>query len=212
MSIQAVIWDFGGVLVRTEDYEPRRRWAERLGMSLAELAILVFGIRDMRAQRGDISVDEQWEAARSQLDLDQETFDAMLDDFFAGDVLDEALIERIRALKPKRKTAILSNAFGNLRAYLNDELHIADAFDEIIISAELGVTKPDARIYHLALEKLAVQPQEAVFIDDTLENVEGARAVGMHAIHFRDRDQTLAELDSLLDEEGNQDNHENPNG
>jgi len=199
MSIQAVIWDFGGVLVRTEDFKPRQRWAEHFGMTHAELAGLMFGMEDMRAQRGEISAAEQWEAARSQLDLEQETFDTMLDDFFAGDVLDETLIEHIRALKPERKTALLSNAFDNLRPYL-DEVHIADAFDEIIISAEIGVIKPEARIYHLMLEKLGVQPGEAVFLDDLLENVEGARAVGMHAIHFRDKDQALAELDDLLDE------------
>ena len=75
---------------------------------------------------------------------------------------------------------------------------IADAFDRIVISAEVGVTKPKAEIYLLALQQLEVSPSEAVFVDDFIENVEGARAVGMSAIHFRDPESALDELKHLL--------------
>jgi HAD superfamily hydrolase (TIGR01509 family) len=57
--------------------------------------------------------------------------------------------------------------------------------DDILISAEVGLAKPDPRIYRLAAERLGVRPDEAVFVDDFAANVEGARAVGMRAIHFR---------------------------
>ena len=68
----------------------------------------------------------------------------------------------------------------------------------MIISAEMGVMKPDARIYQVALEKLGVLPSESVFLDDFPENVTGARAVKMHAIHFTQPEQALAELKHLL--------------
>ena len=79
-----------------------------------------------------------------------------------------------------------------------NEWQIADVFDELIISAEVGVAKPDAGIYELTLERLNVAPSEAVFVDDFPRNIAGAQAVGMKAIHFRDSNQVRAELDRLL--------------
>ena len=110
----------------------------------------------------------------------------------------EALIDYIRALRPRYKTALLSNAWDDLRGVLVDEWGIADAFDELVISAEVGLAKPDARVYLLTLERLGVAPAEAVFVDDFLHNVEGAQAVGIHAIHFQDSNQARTELEALL--------------
>ena len=62
----------------------------------------------------------------------------------------------------------------------------------------VGLAKPDPRIYRLALERLRVAPEQAVFIDDVAANVEGARQVGMHAIRFQSPAQTRQELASLL--------------
>ena len=67
-------------------------------------------------------------------------------------------------------------------------------FDVTIFSAEVGLVKPDARIYRLTLEKLGVEPEEAVFVDDFIENVEGAQAVGMKAIHFKSSQQAQQAL------------------
>jgi putative hydrolase of the HAD superfamily len=74
----------------------------------------------------------------------------------------------------------------------------ADAFDEMVISAEVGLVKPDPRIYQLAVDRLGVAPADAVFIDDFSRNVEGAQAVGLHAIHFRNPQQARRELEDLL--------------
>jgi putative hydrolase of the HAD superfamily len=86
-----------------------------------------------------------------------------------------------------------------MREYLVGQ-KIDDAFDQLIISAEVGIMKPDARIYQLALEKLGVAPAEAVFVDDFAVNIEGARAVGMYAIQFTRPDQTVEELKKLLND------------
>jgi len=93
---------------------------------------------------------------------------------------------------------LLSNAFSDLRRVVTETWMFADAFDEMVISAEVGVVKPDPRIYHLALERLEASPEAAVFIDDFRRNVEGARAVGLNAIHFKDPGQARGELEGLL--------------
>jgi epoxide hydrolase-like predicted phosphatase len=71
-------------------------------------------------------------------------------------------------------------------------------FDETVFSAEVGMAKPDARIYQLILNRLGVEPQEAVFVDDFIENVEGARHLGLHAIHFKNSPQALAALQEFF--------------
>jgi putative hydrolase of the HAD superfamily len=127
-----------------------------------------------------------------------EEFSVVRGEFWAGDVLDMHLVDYLRSLRPRYKTGLLSNAWDDLHGVLQHEWHIADAFDGIIISAEVGVAKPDPRIYRLALERLGVAPAEAVFVDDFLHNVEGAHTVGMHAIQFRSPEQTQTELEQLL--------------
>ena len=199
MVIQAVIWDLGGVLVRTEDYAPRQALAQRYGMTLAEIEEFVFsGESGDRAQRGEISVEQHWENQGRQLGLSPEEIQAFRDEFWGGDRLDTDLVAYIRRLRLDFKTGLLSNAFSDLRRVVTETWRFADAFDEMVISAEVGVVKPDPRIYHLALERLEAPPEAAVFIDDFRRNIEGARAVGLNAIHFKDPVQARGELEGLL--------------
>ena len=197
MAIKAVIWDYGGVLVRTEDLGPRSRLAEQLGLDVEELSKLIFNSANAeKGMRGKISGVSHWEQVGEELGIDAQQ---LQDEFFAGDVLDEDLMGFIRELRAIYRIGLLSNAFGSLRQHMEEGRKIADAFDEIIISAEVGLMKPEAAIYTLTLEQMGVAADEAIFVDDFVENVEGAQQVGMQAIHFRSREQTLAELAELLD-------------
>jgi epoxide hydrolase-like predicted phosphatase len=198
MTIKAVYFDFGGVIVRTEFQAPRQHLAERFGMDYEGIAKLVFDTPTaIQATLGAMSEDEHWETVMRKLRLPASQRDVVRDEFFAGDVVDRALIDFMCKLRKTYKVGLISNAWSGLRAYIVKQ-KFEDAFDEMIISAEVGVAKPDARIYQIALEKLGVAPAEAVFLDDFPANVEGARAVGMQAIHFSQPDQALDELKKLL--------------
>ena len=83
------------------------------------------------------------------------------------------------------------------RRVLTENYPLLDHFEGVVISAEVGLMKPDPRIYPLAADSLAVQLDESVFVDDFIENVEGARQVGMQAIHFVDPKQARRELVAL---------------
>ena len=200
MTIRAVYFDLGGVIVRTGDREPRAKLAERLGMSYEELAKAVFeNESSRRASLGAVSTQEHWADVIQRLGLPPSEADSVQQEFFAGDTLDLDLINFLRSLRPKYRTGLLSNAWSDMREYLVGQ-KIDNAFDQLIISAEVGIMKPDVRIYRLALEKLGVAPAEAVFVDDSIVNIEGARAVGMYAIQFTRPDQTLEELKKLLND------------
>jgi HAD superfamily hydrolase (TIGR01509 family) len=199
MTIRAVIFDFGGVIARTTDYTSRDDLAARLGMTRHELEKLVFmGESGLNAQRGVIGIDQHWTNLRDMLHLSPEGIVAFQNEFWGGDSIDRDLVDYIRSLKKRYRTGLLSNAFSDLREMLVRRWKIADAFDEIVISSEVGVTKPDPRIYYIALERFGTDPGEAVFVDDFLHNVEGARSAGMYAIHFRDPDQATLELQHLF--------------
>lgn len=198
MTIRAVYFDLGGVIRRTEYQAPRQHLAERLGMEYEGLVKLVFESETSRqASIGLISEEEHWAAVMRRLHLPEAETQAVREAFFAGDITDRALLDLMRSLRRQLKVGLISNAWSGLRPWIIRE-KFEDAFDAMIISAETGVMKPDARIYQIALERLGVVPSESVFLDDFLENVEGARLVGMQAIHFSQPEQALKELKELL--------------
>ncbi len=197
MSIRAVFFDLGGVILRTEYEAPRQHLAGRLGMEYEDLVRLVFDSENSRkASLGAVTEDEHWQSVARRLKRPREA-ESLRDEFFAGDVIDHALLNFLRSLRPLYKTGLISNAWSGLRQYIIDH-KFDDAFDQMIISAEVGVVKPNPRIYQMALDQLGVSPSEAVFVDDFIENVKGAQAVGMSAIHFHDPEAALAELKVLL--------------
>lgn len=197
--ILAILFDIGGVLVRTESRAPRQQLAERLGFdSYKALDEIVWGgERGERAQRGEISAAEQWRYACERVGWPVDKAAEFQQAFFGGDALDMELVALIRSLHGKYKTGVISNALDDVRQSIH-HWGIAADFDHIVLSGELGVMKPDARIYHAALLGLGVAPEEAVFIDDLPKNVEGAQAVGMKAVRFQSTEQTRLDLAALL--------------
>lgn len=198
MQLGALIFDFGGVIVRTEDRSPREQLAEELDMTYDQLSDVIFAGESSRlASLGLITAEEHWEAVSDDLGLSANDLPRIKDHFWAGDILDFDLVELIRSFRPKYQTALLSNAWDDLRDMLADHWKIADAFDEIVISAEEGVVKPYPQIYQITLERLNLEPGQAVFVDDFIENVQAAQAFGMQTIHFRSIDQVRAELKDI---------------
>jgi len=104
----------------------------------------------------------------------------------------------VRSLCPRYKLSVLSNADVSLRARLEGD-GLPALFDDIVISAEVGLAKPEAAVFQLAVERLGLVPADCVFVDDWDKNVEAARAVGMQAVLYRvDKgDDLRAQLDAL---------------
>ena len=202
MTIRAVYLDLGGVIVRTEFQAPRQHLAERLGMEYDDLVKQVFDSETAgQASLGLISEQEHWAAIARRLHLPESEIQAVHEEFFAGDVTDLHLLDFMRRLRKHYKVGLISNAWSGLRGWIVSK-KFEDVFDAMTISAEIGVMKPDERIYQIALKTLDVAPAESVFLDDFPENVAGARAVGMQAIHFIWPEQAQAELKQILADHG----------
>ncbi len=201
MAIKAVIFDLGGVLVRTEFPEVRQRLERRLGVAPGTLDQTIWGGEAWKlAEIGAISYEEYWRRVGSALGF--ATQDEIRDfrrEYFSGDRVDQELVSVIKKLRAQYKIGLLSNAPDRLGIWLDENWGIKDLFDSIVYSAETGITKPDARIFQLSLAQLDVKPSEAIFIDDYDRNLDAAVALGMQVIPFTNTIVLIEELRKYVD-------------
>lgn len=201
MTKRTVIFDFGGVIFKTRDYKPRHAWDARLGLELGSIERAVHNADSWRAaQHGALSLADYWADVADRLNITLAEAEGQLArDFYGGDVMDETVVALIRRLRADGfHVALLSNdAAGLLRPRLA-RLGIADLFDPLIISSEIGVMKPDAAAYRAVLDRIGRPANETIFIDDMPENVAGAAILGIHAVHYRDSMNLETTLQPLL--------------
>jgi len=184
--IDAVIFDFGGVLVRAPDRKNRLAWERKLGLKDWESEEIVFNSHmGLKAQSGRITDEELWNWVGQRLDLNPDQLVEFRREFWADDVLDDELGRLVREIQQGHQTALLSNATGRLRHVLEEVYQLTDAFNVIVCSAEEGIMKPDPEIYLRTLRRLGCQPQASIFIDDAKENIDAATKLGMYGIWFK---------------------------
>lgn len=184
--IRAIIFDFGGVLMRTHDSSGRRGWENKLGLEVGDLERLVHG-SDLwiAAQRGELMPDAYWSAIAERLKVNTEDLPLLREDYFKGDSLDTDLVNLIDDLRGQGfRVGLLSNDSLALREKLA-QLDLIRHFDAVVISAEIGAMKPEAAAYRAIAKALDASTPECVFIDDNPANIDGAAAVGMQGVLYR---------------------------
>ncbi len=112
--------------------------------------------------------------------------------------LNAPLATYFSSLRPRYLTAILSNSFVGARSREQERYHFAEMTDLIIYSHEVGIAKPERRIFELTCECLEVQPAEIIFLDDVEQHVASARSIGIHAILFQETAQAIADIQACL--------------
>jgi putative hydrolase of the HAD superfamily len=98
-----------------------------------------------------------------------------------------------------KRMAMLTNNVREWEPVWRSMLPVDEIFETVVDSGFVGARKPEARIYELTLERLGLPGEACLFIDDLLPNIEGARAAGLAAVHFRDNDQAIPEIRALAD-------------
>jgi putative hydrolase of the HAD superfamily len=120
----------------------------------------------------------------------------LIDGMFRGMKPSEPMVAAVRAARDSGiRTGLVSNSWSTSHY---DRPLLAELFDAVVISAEVGLHKPEPEIYLLASKRLGVEPEQCVFIDDLRENCAAAEAVGMRAILHRDAAATVVRLEELL--------------
>jgi HAD superfamily hydrolase (TIGR01549 family) len=202
MTVRAVVFDIGGVLERTVPADGLvARWCGLLGMDEPALRAALRTVDpDGVTETGGMSETVYMRRYADALGLDPDQaarWARELWDWYCGEP-DSDLIAWAAGLRPRLRTGILSNSADGARREEQARYGFEDLVDEIVYSHELGIAKPDPRAYQAVCDRLSVRPDEAVFLDDNEGPVEGARAVGMHAILHTDTRASIAAIEALL--------------
>ncbi|ABC64470.1 HAD family hydrolase [Erythrobacter litoralis] len=199
MPIRNVVFDIGNVVV---PWDPKGIARRALGDERVDAPGFAhpFAGSDvwLAVNRGEHSLAEAKPLFVEQHDLASEEIDALYQELMESMVLLDGTVPLMRELKAAglRLFAITDNVH-EIVAYLKDRHDFWTMFEHAAVSAELGVLKPDARMYRHIIEEGALEPGECLFFDDVPRNVEGAEAVGMLGRVFTDAARARADLRDL---------------
>lgn len=202
MPIDTVIFDFGGVILRYLD----PNWLRAnmpFGAQIQE-AVYEYLESDVlwEVMRGSLKELDFWTAKAHEKGIPLAAVEQYLQVQTAQAQLDQQVLAHMARLKGAYKLGILSNAGDTTRALLEDKYRLHELVDDIVISAEEGLVKPEPEIYHLAAQRLGTQPESCVFVDDLPENIQTAETLGMRGVLFTETTRSLARLDALLAQGG----------
>jgi epoxide hydrolase-like predicted phosphatase len=194
----AVLLDWGGVM--TGDlFSSFAAFCAGEGLDSGALADLFRHDRDARALLVDFECGRLEEAEfepRLAAALGVVEHAGLIDRLFAGAALDPAMVDGVRALHERGvRTGLVSNSWGT-RRYPRELL--AELFDGVVISGEVGLRKPAPEIYALGASAVGLPPSACVYVDDVPGNLKPARALGMTTLHHRAAAATIDALRPLL--------------
>jgi putative hydrolase of the HAD superfamily len=206
--IEALVSDFGGVLT-TPLVESFAALQGDSGVSLEAVGLAMARVaqRDGRNPLYELETGRMTErdflASLGRVlseDLGREVeLHGFGERYFANLHPNEELIAYLRTLRDRGlRLALLTNNVREWEPLWRAKLPVDELFELVIDSAFVGMRKPDPDIYTLTLERLALPAPACLFLDDIDVNVKAARDLGMSAVHFRDTDQAIAEIDDHL--------------
>jgi len=207
LPYKSVVFDYGGVLINPIT-GPIATVAEELGVAPADLVHVLLGPMMEstpdhpwhRAERGEIptasmqSLVGSW-AEEKGFSLRGDEYDLIMT---AQYTVRSSVVDGVRALREKGyQTALLTNSFREFRHVINAAVPMS-IFSKVIDSSEVGCRKPEPRIYEVVCEQLGHGPDELVYIDDFIGNIEGARRMGWRSEHVASEADVMAVIDELL--------------
>lgn len=195
-TIKSVIFDWGGVLI--EDPAPGlMQYCAQVLCVAKEDYIKAHSKFADDFQKGLILEDIFWERMCSELNVPRPKVPSLWADAFKAAYLprDDMFAMAASLHEKGYKTAVLSNTEVPAMQHFHQQRY--DMFDVLVFSCIEGVKKPDRKIYELTLEKLGLQPEQSVLIDDKPEYINSAKEVGINTIIFRNIEQVKSELSRL---------------
>jgi putative hydrolase of the HAD superfamily len=198
-DLRALILDFGGVLSHQQPADWYRAMATELGVSEAALRDAYW--RHRMAYDSGLPVGEYWRRVHETLGrpFAPSTLEHLIESDLASwtHYRDEVWAMAHTFREAGGLTGFLSNSGPEMMARVRADRSPESRFDVVIVSCEVGLAKPDRRIYELALSRLGVVAGQALFVDDREDNIEGAAQLGLMTLHFTD-DQAVGKLRALI--------------
>jgi putative hydrolase of the HAD superfamily len=209
MNIQAVLWDFGGVIL-SSPFEAFNHYEAQLGLPHDFIRRINSVDPDhnawARMERAEIDADQFAAAFEAEARaLGGELSGRKVLELIAGEVRPE-MVEGLKRVRERFRVACITNnmpaghgpSMTRTSEVAEQIAQIMALFEHVVESSKLNMRKPDPRIYRHACDLLGVQPENCVYLDDLGINLKPARAMGMRTIKVESADQALGELQALL--------------
>jgi epoxide hydrolase-like predicted phosphatase len=197
MEIRAVIFDIGGVLLDVHDWGIMRKWDQRLALPEGSFRKRLYasGI-PYAASLGKLSIQTVRSEISSLFGISNASVQEFMDDLWSQFTLNMELATFLRSLRPRYKTATLSNDWPGAREEEHQRFNLDEIIqvDEMVFSSEEGMRKPQEEFYLLVCQRLGVKPSEAIFLDNTSKMVKAACHLGRRGIEFESNTQAIAEV------------------
>jgi len=199
MTIKAIAFDIGGVLEITPNLGVDSKWEQKLNLTPGQLNERLGNVWKT-GSIGTISIEQVYKSMGEIMGWSEAQVNEYMDDIWREylGALNVELADYFRGLRPKYQTAIISNSFVGAREKEAEHYQFDTICDFIIYSHEVGLRKPDPRIFTLACEQLGLRPSEVIFLDDHDDVMTSARELGIHCIQFRDNAQAIAEIEACI--------------
>ena len=195
--IKAVCFDLDGVFFTKEGMASFKRKITELGVPDEERDFVLFGEPMLAFKRDELTEGEYWDLAISRWGIGK-TQEELVELLGAGYEVDPEVRGVVEAARESGyKTCICSNNFRSRIRVLQERFDFLRYFDVAVFSYEVGVTKPDKRIFEELVRQAAVQPEELVYSDDSEEKLQGALELGINAFVYEDFGQFKERLVSL---------------
>jgi putative hydrolase of the HAD superfamily len=196
-GLRGLLVDYGGVLT-TNLFDSFGAFCDAEGLAPEDVIGRFRRDRSAREllialEEGRLSEGEFERQFGAMLGVDGEH---LIERLFAGSAPETAMVEAVRRARAAGiRTGLISNSWGTSRY---DRSQLAELFDGVVISGEVGIRKPAPEIYRIGAERVGLEPAECVFVDDLHFNLPPAQELGMATVHHVDAAQTVAELERLL--------------
>src|SRR5579884_1327256 len=197
-SYDGFIFDYGGVLVHAQTEADQARLAAIAGVSKEAFSELYWSER-LDYDKGDLTAAEYWQGLTSRAGggrLSQQQLEQLIDvDNQSWMQFDQVMWDWIDQLRAAgKRVAMLSNMPRELGEALKLRTDKLSRFDQVTLSYEVHAVKPEPAIYEHCLEGIGTSPEQTLFLDDKIANVQGAELLGIRSIQFLDRDDILLRL------------------
>lgn len=184
--IKVIAFDYAGVIIPG----PMTQWVKN-NLQENDEKWKIYNESARKWDLGQMSLDEVYKILS---DITGIPADQIWDNFYLKADLNKDVVEIIKRLKRNYKVFLFSNFISELIRKLLDNHNITDYFDEIIISSEYKMKKPDPKFFELLLRTTGVKKNEILFVDDRKDNIEAAREFGIKAINFVDAKKLVKDL------------------
>ncbi len=193
--IKNLIFDIGGVIILRKKVD-FSKFEEEFSLSKERIENIVKICFKEKMINKDFEERNFFKENFSHL-LGWKDYRRILRKIYGGETANKTLLNWIQGKKKKYKIFLLTNNTIALRFLLKEKFKIDHLFDFVFNSAKIGLAKPDPKLFEYLLEKAGVDPQECLFVDDNLKNIEAAKNIGFLTILFENNKKFLSKVQEL---------------